>query len=66
MAGKELVNVHKALEYLENLDVSSKDDLSDNEDFISRERLVIYLQRTWVIETPIKIEEMKMSFFQTI
>ena len=66
MAGKELVNVHKALEYLENLDVSSKDDLSDNEDFISRERLVIYFQRTWVIETPIKIEEMEMSFFQTL
>ena len=66
MAGKELVNVHKALKYLENLDVSSEDDLSDNEDFISRERLVIYFQRTWVIETSIKIEEMKMSFSQTI
>ena len=66
MAGKELVNVHKALKHLENLDVSSEDDLSDNEDFISRERLVIYFQRTWVIETSIKIEEMKMRFSQTI
>ena len=35
------MNVHKALEYLENLDASSEDDLSDDEDFISRGRLVI-------------------------
>ena len=41
MAAKKLMNVHEALEYLENLDVSSEDDLSDNEDFISRGRLVI-------------------------
>ena len=41
MAAKKLMNVHQALEYLENLDVSSVDDLSDNEDFISRGRLVI-------------------------
>ena len=41
MAAKKLMNVHEALEYLENLDVSSEDDLSDDEDFISRGRLVI-------------------------
>ena len=41
MAAKKLMNVHEALEYLENLDVSSEDDLSDDEDFISREKLVI-------------------------
>ena len=41
MAAKKLMNVHQALEYLENLDVSSEDDLSDNVDFISRGRLVI-------------------------
>ena len=41
MAAKKLMNAHQALEYLENLDVSSVDDLSDNEDFISRGRLVI-------------------------
>ena len=41
MAAKKLMNVHQALEYLENLDVSSEDDLSDNEDFISRGGLVI-------------------------
>lgn len=36
-----VMNVHEALEYLENLDVFSVDDLSDNDDFISRGRLVI-------------------------
>ena len=41
MVAKKLMNVHEALEYLKNLDVSSDDDLSDNEDFISRGRLVI-------------------------
>ena len=41
MAAKKLENVHEALAYLENLDLSSEDDLSDNEDFISRGRLVI-------------------------
>ena len=37
------MNIHEALEYLEHLDVSSEDDLSDDKDFISRERLVILL-----------------------
>ena len=32
MAVKTLMDVHEALEYLE--DLSSEDDLSDNEDFI--------------------------------
>ena len=41
MADKKLMNVHEALEYLENLDVSSENDSSDDEYFISRERLVI-------------------------
>ena len=41
MTLKKLVNVHEALDYLENLDVSSEDDLSDDEDLMSRERLVI-------------------------
>ena len=33
---------YEAFEYLANLDVSSEDDLSDNKDFISRRRLVIF------------------------
>ena len=41
MAATKLMNVHEALEYLENLDVFSEDDLSDDDDFISRGRLVI-------------------------
>ena len=41
MAAKTLMNVHEALEYLENLDVFSVDDLSGNDDFISRGRSVI-------------------------
>ena len=41
MAAKKLVNVHEALEYLENLDGSLENDLSDDEDFISRGRLAI-------------------------
>ena len=44
MAAKKLMNVHEALEYLENLDVSSENDSSDDEYFISRERLVILPQ----------------------
>ena len=35
-----LMNVHEALEYLENLDVSSEDDLSDDMDFISRWKIL--------------------------
>ena len=41
MAPKMLKNVLEALEYLENLDVSSENDLSDDEDFTSRGRLVM-------------------------
>ena len=44
MTAKKLMNVHEALEYLENLDVSSEDVLSDEEDFISRGKLVILPQ----------------------
>ena len=42
MATKKLMNVHDALEYLQNLDVSTEDDLSDDEDSISRRRLVVF------------------------
>ena len=41
MAAKKLINVHEVLEYLENLDGSLENDLSDDEDFISRGRLAI-------------------------
>ena len=41
MAAKKLMNVHEALEYSKTLDVSSEDNLSDEEDFISSGRLVI-------------------------
>ena len=61
MAAKKSMNVHEPLEYLENLDVSSEDNLSvDEEDWL------FYLQTTRVIEKPMKIQEMKMSFSQTI
>ena len=40
MAAKKLMNDHKALEYLENLDVLLEDDLSEDDDLISRGRLV--------------------------
>ena len=66
-------NAHKALEYLENLDASSEDDLSDDEDFISSGRLVILPPNNEGNEDSdsgfdketMKIEEMKMSFSQT-
>ena len=35
MAAKKLMNIHDALEYLKNLDISLDDDIFDNEDFIS-------------------------------
>ena len=66
MTAETLVNVHEALEYLENLDVSSKDGLSDYEDFISREDFLFYLQKTKVMDTLMKIQEMKKNFSQTI
>ena len=66
MTAETLVNVHEALEYLENLDVSSKDGLSDYEDFISREDFLFYLQKTKLIDTLMKIQEMKKNFSQTI
>ena len=40
MAAKKLMNVNEALEYLENLDVSSEDNLSE-EDFFSMGWMVI-------------------------
>ena len=44
MVAKTLRNVHEALKYLENLDVSSEDNLFDDEDFISRGKLIILPQ----------------------
>ena len=41
MGAKKLTNVQEALEYLENLDESSEDVLSYDEDFICSGRLVI-------------------------
>ena len=41
MANKKLMNLHEALEYFENLDVFLEDDLSDDEDFMSRGRVII-------------------------
>ena len=41
MAAKKLMNTHETLEYLENLVVSSEEDLSDNQDFISTGTLAI-------------------------
>ena len=38
------MNVHEPREYLENVDVYSEDDLSDDEDLISRGRLVTLLR----------------------
>ena len=35
------MNIHDALEYLKNLDISLDDDIFDNEDFISNWRMVI-------------------------
>ena len=66
MATKKLRNVHEFLEYLENLDVSSENDSSDGEDFILSGRKLFGLQTTRVIETPMKIQEIKMSFSQRI
>ena len=66
MATKKLSNVHEFLEYLENLDVSSENDSSDGEDFILSGRKLFGLQTTRVIETPMKIQEIKMSFSQRI
>ena len=45
MAAKKMMNVHEALEYLKNLQVSSEDEISGDEDFISRGRLVILVPK---------------------
>ena len=66
MAAKKLMNTHETLEYLENLVVSSEEDLSDNQDLSQGEHWLFYLKTTRVIETPMKIQEMKMSFSRTI
>ena len=59
------MNDHKALEYLENLDVLSEDYWSEDEDLISSgEGWLFYLHTVRVIETPMKIQEIKMSFSQ--
>ena len=66
MAAKKLMNVHEALEYLGNLDVSSEDDLLTMRISFQEEDWLFYLQTTRMIETPMKIQEIKMSFSQTI
>ena len=66
MAAKKLMNVHEALEYLGNLDVSSEDDLLTMRISFQEEDWLFYLQTTRMIETPMKSQEIKMSFSQTI
>ena len=66
MAAKKLMNVHQALEYLENLDVSSEDDFLTMRILSQGEDLLFYLQTSSMIETPMKIQEMKMNFSQTV
>ena len=66
MAAKKLMNVHEALEYLGNLDVSSEDDLLTMRILFQEEDWLFYLQTARMIETPMKIQEIKMSFSQTI
>ena len=66
MAAKKLINVHEALEYSENLDLSSEDDYRIMRISSQGEDWSFYLQTTRVIETQRKIQEMKMSFSQTI
>ena len=56
------MDVHKALKYLENLDVSSEDDLSYNDDFVPRGWLIILSLN----EESDKGTEVEMSFSQTI
>ena len=58
------MNVHEALEYLENLDLSSEDDLPDMRISSQREDWLFYLQKTRVIDTPMKIWDMKMNLKQ--
>ena len=58
------MNVHEALEYLENLDLSSEDDLPDMRISSQREDQLFYLQKTRVIDTPMKIWDMKMNLKQ--
>ena len=41
MAAKRTMNVHDALEYLENLEVSSDDETDDEDNFVSRGNLFI-------------------------
>ena len=66
MAAKKLMNAHEALEYLENINVPSEDDLSDDEYFISSsdkssswryivgEERLFHLQNMRVIEALMK------------
>ena len=58
------MNVHEALEYLENLDLSSEDDLPDMRISSQGEDWLFYFQKTRVIDTPMKIWDMKMNLKQ--
>ena len=64
MTAKKLMNVLEALEYLENLDLSSEDDLPDMRISSQGEDWLFYLQKTRVIDTPMKIWDMKMNLKQ--
>ena len=64
MTAKKLMNVHEALEYLENLDLSSEDDLPDMRISSQGEDWLFYLQKTRVIDTPMKIWDMKINLKQ--
>ena len=62
MAAKKFMNVYETLEYLENLDVSSEDDLSDDEGFISAGRLVILPPNDEVDRNTVKDSEDQNEF----
>ena len=66
MAAKKLMNVHEALEYLKNLNVSLEMTYLARRISSQCEDWSFNLQTTRVIETPMKIREMQMNFSQTI
>ena len=62
MAAKKFMNVYETLEYSENLDVSSEDDLSDDEGFVSAGRLVILPPNDEVDRNTVKDSEDQNEF----
>ena len=55
MAAKKLANVHEALEYLENLDVSSEDACLTTRISSQQEDWLFHIQMSKMIETLMKI-----------